>query len=488
MLFCLLSMSNALSQRAQRNYLAENKYLDGIVTLENQLPGASRSTQKELYERLMRLYFAYAELADKAWAASSEIGTLYFNILEEQGESFDPLSLFYRGLYAFEAAYYEDAEKHFSAYKRGPPHNSLLSEFAAIWLGGTQYMLGKKGLASSTWNAVSVNNDLLRNELEYVKSRIGAGNDTYQNGGLSVSKSTNDNRSIRNAIQRFLRENEFNLVRDLVHRIDFTEPSHIVNQGTDLEVRYYDPSIIKIAANAFYGLSAWYAKKLNEIIIEDEQYRIMTPFYKGFYFYQKRSYQNAIEFFSAVRQTGDEQRQKAALYLAAAYFLDDRRETADRVFSYLESHGNEEIRSSLGLLYYTINYNEKYNDGEQFTVQALENAKKRYGRRLPQIYHRNLGELYNVSGQYGTAFEVFGEGYRSEMRGDIRYNAPMYSLGYGQAIVLGRFFNSLPDAIEMFTEVSYEYEVIHPLVELTVELDVFTNRENLDGRSRLQTN
>jgi hypothetical protein len=439
-----------------------------IHELENQLRSQlPENRRREARALLMDLYARQAdiyELMGQSAAASAEV---YLDVMKSSETGARAADYIFAGISAFERGEYDLAGKRINGvlehYQQLPEQ---LGDLARAWLGAVYYASGEKQRAAEIWKSVNSNAKIC-DEADYLRARLNATMDSDRCEQIPPENASD--RQKKASIQVALAQARH---RDLVAMLNgFAGRSPAYIDGGDMATRrvYYDPSVPYTLSRAYYALASETAAELAASLPPAERARLRTNYYLALYAYKSNRYDEVIELL-----TGTDDMQ-SALLLSAAFFKEGKIDQAEAIFRYLEREGDDAIRSETGRMIAQIRYGDFASRAIRLCENALRNAQSRTRRGIDQRLYRNLAHTYLLLGRHEEALEVFGEGYRSERRSDPAGNDPAFSIMFGAAIVQGKHFIALPDAIDMFSTVMQKYPPAVHLVEIASLIDVTTN-------------
>ncbi len=455
----LLTAETGLSlQRADRRagYIP---HFERIAQLESELKSARGANRDDVLLALAGQHFEQAQLYTLLWRSSAAIGTLYYDIMDENDVDAGIASGLYRGISYFELGMFPKAQETFESFlrlgERLPPRLRIEGE---AWMGAVQYVRGNEEGAIERWRNLPESERTTCSVIAYVQARIGYNTDRLKERCYPTQLT--DYRETMPLIQVLVSTEQFESLPDIINNKSI-EAAFIERGGSEKELRYFNPSEIVTLSYSHYALAAYYAQNTTR----NQKKR----FYEGaFYFYTGR-YDKAVDALVGVHDL------RGAVYLAGAYYQAGKETLAGEIFDYLERSGSSDILYELSVLYAMLDVQGRNEKADEIFKKVINNQQTRSRRDVSQDIYKKLGLVYFYNGKYDQALQVLGTAFRTERRGDLRVNDPAFIILYGSSIVLAKNFISLSDAIDMFSTVMRAYPLAEVLVETTSLIDVVTN-------------
>jgi len=451
----LIGAEPALSTR-QTGYVS---HFERIAQLEGDLASVRGANRQAILIELAEEHYQQAELYSLVWRSFAAIGKLYYNIMEDNDVDAGIASGLYRGIGYFELGMYDEAREAFQSLLRvGDRLPTQIRVEAEAWTGAVEYQAGNTQRAQERWNAMSESERTSCSIIAYVKARIG--HNTGMLNDLCPSNQLTDQRDNIAFIQALVATDRFDLLPEVVKNKTI-DAAFIEEEGSEGELRYFNPSEIVTLASAHYALAAHYAEKAGRV----KEKR----FYTGAFYFHTNRYDAAINELVGVDDL------RSALYLAGAYYKTEQQSIAEEVFDYIERTGDDDIIRELNILYAMIGVTERSERADQVFKNRIDSQQTQSRRNVPQDIYKQLGLVYFYNEKYEEALDVLGAAFRTERRNDLRVNDPGFMILYGSSMVMAKNFISLSDAIEMFSTVMRAYPPVEALVETTSLIDVVTN-------------
>jgi tetratricopeptide (TPR) repeat protein len=464
-----LTILLVLFSAAQRGQpLREFDFNSRIHELESQLQSQlPENRRREALASLMDLYARQADIYEMMGQSAAAAAEVYFDVMKNSETGARAADYIFAGISAFERGEYDLAGKRINGVlERNQQLPEQLRDLARAWLGAVHYVSGEKQRAAELWKSVNSPAEEC-DETAYLRARLNATSDSDRCNRIPVENASD--RQKKALIQLALAHARHSDLAAIVKGFTGRSPAYIDGDNIATKRVYYDPSVPYTLSRAYYALASETATKLAAGLPAAERARLRTNYYIVLYAYKANRYDDVIALL-----TGTDDMQ-SALILAAAFFKAGKIDQAEEIFRYLEREGDDAIRSEMGRMIAELRHGDFTSRAIRLCENSLRNAQSRTRRGIDQRLYRNLAHTYLLLGRYEEALEVFGEGYRSERRSDPAGNDPAFSIMFGAAIVQGKHFIALPDAIDMFATVMQMYPAAIHLVEVASLIDVTTN-------------
>ncbi len=455
----LFLVENSFSlQRADRR-AGYVPHFERISQLEDKLRTARGSERETVLLTLAAEHFEQAQLYTLLWRTTASIGTLYYDIMEDNDVDAGRAAGLYRGISYFELGKYDNAENSLQTFLRsGRELSQEIRTKGQAWLGAAQYMQEKEQHALEQWNAIPapVRNDC--SIAAYVQARVGYNLDALRER-CSPTGSVDEQRVIP-MIQTLVATGQFEPLPALLEKKS-VEAAYIDQKGSEAELRYFDSSELVTLSHAHYALAAYYTRDVSN----EKKKR----YYTGAFYFHTGQYDKAVEVLVGSDDLA------SALYLAGAYYQTGSRTIAEDVFQYIEKTADKEVLQDLQVMYAMLAIEGRDSNVADVFPINMNNHQSRSRQNVSQDTYKKLALVYFYNGKYDKALEVLGAAFRTERRDDLRVNDPGFMVLYGSSIVMAKNFISLSEAIDMFSTVMRAYPHAEALVETTSLIDVVTN-------------
>ncbi len=435
-------------------------HMERIHELERDLQRTRGTNRDEILNALARKHFEQAELYYVISRAMAGIGEIYYAIMEEQNIDAGIASGLYRGIGQFELGNYVQAENTLNNFlRRGDNIPGDLRNSGIAWLGAAKYALGNKHRAGEEWQTIQRSVREKCSVAAYVYARVG-----YNVGDLidrcAINENSDNRENIIPAMQVMIAAGRFEPLVEFVKK-DAFDIAYISNEGSDKELRYFNPSDIVTLSQAHYALAVHYADKLSG--------NTEKRFYRGVFYFRTGRYENAVDILVGIDDI------RSAVYLGGAYYNTGQKEFAREIFDYVEKSAGDDVLGELYIMYGRLGIDENKKKAVDFFQQKIEERQRRSRRDIPQDLYTRLGLMYFYYNDYTAVQETLGAAFRTEWRSDLRVNDPAFMVLFGSSIVLAKNFISLSEAIDIFSTVARAYQPANGLVETTSLIDVATN-------------
>jgi tetratricopeptide (TPR) repeat protein len=464
--FIVLFSADAQRRDALREFDFNSRIGELEQLLQTQLP---ESRRQETRAALMDLYARQAEIYELMAESAAAAAEVYFDVLKNSETGVNATDYIFAGISAFERGEYDIArDRLHGALEKNVQLPEELRKLARTWLGASYYASGDRGRASAEWRtetSASTGCD----EFVYVWARLKIHTDEAIDRCNSTVGETTGNQQVKTLIHVSLIQEQYDGIAALIRRFNGMSPAYIDRSDNTAQRAYYEPSGLRSLSLAYYSLASKTAGDLSAGLSPGDRAKLKTAYYRALYAYKSEKYDDVIDLLTG---TDDGQ---SALLLAAASFRLGKREQAGEIIRYLERSGDDAVRSETGRIIAELHGQEYESRAIRLCESALRNAQNRTRSGIDQRLFRNLAHAYMHFGRYEEALEVFGSGFRSERRSDPAGNDPAFSIMFGSAIVQGKHFIALPDAIDMFSTVMQAYPAAVQLVEIASMIDVTTN-------------
>jgi tetratricopeptide (TPR) repeat protein len=453
----VLLVAAAEDSRAQRPAVGYVSLTDQIERLERALGTTSGARRNTTLLELAQAHYELGRFYTLVWQTTVRINEVYFSIMEEQNRDAGPAAMLFRGIGYYEIGENDKARDMFSRFlSAGGSTVQRLQSDAFAWMGAAWYMDNNRQQAIQQWSKIPEQYDC--SVLMYVYSRTGYNLDTIVD--RCIGQYSGDDSNADHRIQANIAAGRYADLPRLLRSAEL-DPAYRFHEGSDREVTYFNPATIVTLSQAHYALAAHYASDAGD--------RNAARYYRGAFYFRTGRYEEAVRTLTGVRDL------RSAMYLAAAYFKTNELSTADDVFDYIERSGDEPLLRELGVLYAELAIPGRQRRALTLTQRGTAPRRPANRRNIEQDSYERLGLVHLYQGNYEAAIEVFSTAFRSEGRGDLRANSPVYLVAYGSAIVLARNFITISEAIDMFSTVMRAYPAATSLVETTSLIDVATN-------------
>lgn len=460
LILVLLFSDNSIGMQGVDRRAAYSTHLERIRELERELQRTRGTNRDEILHSLARNHFEQAELYYVISRSVAGIGELYYAIMEENNVDAGIASGLYRGIGLYELGDYAQAEDTLEKFLRsGGKIPDELRPVGISWLGAARYALGKKQRAVEGWQTIPRSVREKCSATAYVFARVGYNvEDLLERCSINGLSDSRDD--IIPAMQVMIAADRIEPLVELVKE-DAFDIAYIYNEGSDKELRYFNPSDIVTLSHAHYALAVHYADKLPG--------NTDKRFYSGVFYFRTGWYDKAIDVLVGINDI------RSAVYLGGAYYKTGQKEFAREIFDYVEKSAGDDVLGELYVMYGRLGIDENKKKAVDFFQQKIEERQSRSRRDVPQDLYTRFGLMYFYYNDYTAAQETLGAAFRTEWRSDLRVNDPAFMVLFGSSIVLAQNFISLSEAIDIFSTVARSYKPADALVETTSLIDVVTN-------------